>query len=229
MITVHHLDNSRSQRVLWMLEELGLPYEIVRYRRDADTQLAPASLKRVHPLGKAPVLVDGTITMAESGAIIDYLAQRYGREALLPAPETPAYREYVYWLHYAEGSLMPPLLVRFIFDQIQAAPMPFFVRFIVNRLVAQVNRRFLDNQLHSHLNFVADHLACHEWFAGSAFSAADIQMSFPLEVAMTRAGAADSFPRLKAYVDGLQARPAYRKALAAGGPYRYGPRSSPVD
>ncbi|GAA3548257.1 glutathione S-transferase [Zobellella aerophila] len=229
MITVHHLDNSRSQRVLWMLEELGLPYEIILYQRDADTQLAPASLKRVHPLGKAPVLTDGAITMAESGAIIDYLAQHYGRETLLPAVGTPAYREYVYWLHYAEGSLMPPLLVRYIFEQIRAAPMPFFVRFIINRLVAQVNRRFLDNQLHSHLGFVADHLACHEWFAGDSFSAADIQMSFPLEVAMTRANAADSYPRLKAYVDNLQVRPAYQKALAAGGPYRYGSGRPPVD
>ncbi|GHA20117.1 glutathione S-transferase [Oceanisphaera arctica] len=225
MIQLHHLNNSRSQRILWLLEELGLEYEIKHYRRDTDTQLAPDSLKRIHPLGKAPVLTDGGMTLAESGAIIDYLAQTYGRDTLLPANNSPAWWDYVYWLHYAEGSLMPPLLIRHVFDKVQQAPVPFFIRPIVNRIVAGVDKVFLHKQIQTHLNFVADHLSCHDWFAGKRFGAADIQMSFPLEAAMHRSELADSYPRLRAYVSALQARPAYLRALKAGGPYLYGPKA----
>lgn len=226
MIQLHHLNDSRSQRILWMLEELELDYEIKHYQRNADTQLAPDSLRRVHPLGKAPVLTDGDLTLAESGAIIDYLAQTYGRQTLLPAMNTPDWWHYVYWLHYAEGSLMPPLLMRHVFDKVQQAPVPFFVRPIVNKIVAGVDKAFLHKQIDTHLNFVADHLACHDWFAGDRFGAADIQMSFPLEAAMYRSELAERYPRLKAYVAQLQARPAYLKALAAGGTYIYGPRAA---
>ena len=223
MIQLHHLNDSRSQRIIWMLEELELDYEIKRYQRDANTSLAPDSLKRVHPLGKAPVLTDGDITLAESGAIIDYLAQRYGSQALLPTVNTDTWWDYVYWLHYAEGSLMPPLLMRHVFDKMAQAPMPFFMRPLVKKLVAGVNDAFLNQQIHTHLNFVADHLACHEWFLGEQFSAADIQMSFPLEAAMHSAKLADYYPRIKAYVAQLQARPAYLQALQKSGPYLYGP------
>ena len=223
MITLHYLEHSRAQRIVWLLEELELDYELVRYRRDADTGLAPGSLKKVHGLGKSPVITDGKLTLAESGAIIDYLAQRYGAATLLPARDTDTWWDYVYWLHYAEGSLMPPLLMRLVFERVKQAPMPFFVRPLVGKIVAGVNQAFLNEQIQTHLNFVADHLACHEWIIGDRFTAADIQMSFPLEAAMHSPELADSFPRLRAYVDALQARPAYRKALKAGGDYRYGP------
>ena len=223
MIQLHHLNDSRSQRIIWMLEELELDYDIKRHQRDAHTGLAPDSLKRVHPLGKAPILIDGDIRLAESGAIIDYLAQRDGSSTLLPAANTQAWWDYVYWLHYAEGSLMPPLVMRHVFDKIQQAPMPFFIRPLVKKIVAGVDSTFLNQQINTHLNFVADHLACHEWLLGESFSAADIQMSFPLEAAMHRAEMADSYPRLKAYVTRLQARPAYLRALEKGGAYLYGP------
>lgn len=224
MITVHHLEHSRSQRILWLLEELGLDYDIKHYRRDQDTQLAPESLKQVHPLGKAPVITDGELTLAESGAIVDYLARTYGRETLLPAVDSPAWWDYVYWLHYAEGSLMPPLLMRHVFDRVQAAPVPFFVRPLVNRIVAGVDQAFLRQQIKTHLDFVEDHLSCHDWLVDGRFGAADIQLSFPLEAALSRTGMADRYPRLAQYVARLQARPAYLRALAAGGPYAYGPR-----
>ncbi len=223
MITLHYLEHSRAQRILWLLEELELDYELVCYRRDADTGLAPQSLKKIHALGKSPVITDGSLTLAESGAIVDYLAQRYGAATLLPERDSAAWWQYVYWLHYAEGSLMPPLLMRFVFERVRQAPMPFFVRPLVGKIVTGVNRAFLDGQIHTHLNFVADHLSCHEWFGGERFTAADIQMSFPLEAAIHSPELADSFPRLRAYVEALQARPAYRKALKAGGDYRYGP------
>jgi glutathione S-transferase len=224
MITVHHLEHSRSQRILWLLEELGLDYDIKHYRRDQDTQLAPESLKQVHPLGKAPVITDGELTLAESGAIVDYLARTYGRETLLPAADSPAWWGYVYWLHYAEGSLMPPLLMRHVFDRVKAAPVPFFVRPLVNRIVAGVDQAFLRQQIKTHLDFVEDHLSCHDWLVDGRFGAADIQLSFPLEAALSRTGMADRYPRLAQYVARLQARPAYLRALAAGGPYAYGPR-----
>ena len=224
MITVHHLEHSRSQRILWLLEELGLDYDIKHYRRDQDTQLAPESLKQVHPLGKAPVITDGELTLAESGAIVDYLARTYGRETLLPAADSPAWWDYVYWLHYAEGSLMPPLLMRHVFDRVKAAPVPFFVRPLVNRIVAGVDQAFLRQQIKTHLDFVEDHLSCHDWLVDGRFGAADIQLSFPLEAALSRTGMADRYPRLAQYVARLQARPAYLRALAAGGPYAYGPR-----
>ncbi|NHI01020.1 glutathione S-transferase family protein [Oceanimonas doudoroffii] len=223
MITLHYLEDSRAQRILWLLEELKLDYKLVRYRRDDATGLAPASLKKIHGLGKSPVITDDGFTLAESGAIIDYLSQRYGAATLLPARDGHDWWQYVYWLHYAEGSLMPPLLMHYVFERVKRAPMPFFIKPLVGKIVAGVNRAFLDEQIRTHLNFVADHLSCHEWINGSQFTAADIQMSFPLETAMHNPALADSFPRLRAYVNALQARPAYRKALQAGGDYRYGP------
>lgn len=224
MIQLHHLNHSRSQRIIWMLEELELNYEITAHQRDTDTGLAPSSLKKVHPLGKAPVLIDGELKLAESGAIIDYLAQGYGPE-LLPDKHSVAWWDYVFWLHYAEGSLMPPLVMRLVFDKIKDAPMPFFVRPLINKIVAGVDKAFLHQQIHTQLKFVADHLSCNEWLVGDSFGAADIQMSFPLEAAMHRAEWAARYPRIKAYVDQLQARPAYRRALAKGGDYRYGPNT----
>lgn len=209
MITVHHLNNSRSQRILWMLEELGVLYEIKFYQRDPQTMLAPAELKRIHPLGKAPVLTDGDVTLAESGAIIEYLCQKYGK--LKPQNS--------YWLHYAEGSLMPPLLLTLIFSKIEATPVPFFIRPVIKQIVQNVRRAFIGPQTKTHFDYVEAHLQTNEWFNGSDFTAADIMMSFPLEAAASR-GVGD-YPAVKKFVQKIHARPAYQKALERGGPYDY--------
>jgi glutathione S-transferase len=221
MITVHHLDNSRSQRVLWLLEELGLPYQIEHYRRDPTTMLAPEALRKVHPLGKSPVLTDGDVTVAESGAIVEYLVERYGNGRLVPQPGTPERRRYVYWLHFAEGSAMPPLLLKLIFDRIPTMPMPFFARPIARSISTKVLERMVTPNLTRQLDFMEAELARSDWFAGPEFSAADIQMSFPLEAAAQRAGLDASRPRLKTFLERIHARLAYRKALERGGPYSF--------
>jgi glutathione S-transferase len=217
MITVHHLNNSRSQRVLWLLEELALPYEIVKYERDPKTLLAPASLRKIHPLGKSPVITDGDATLAESGAILEYLVDTYGKGALAPAAGTPAFRHYRYFLHYAEGSLMPFLVMKLVFNKIKTDA-PFLVRPIAKAIAGQVGDRFLDPNLAAHLAFLAEHLAKHAWFAGDAFTAADVQMSFPVEGAVARAGGAIP-PKLTEWLARIQARPAYRRAIEKGGEY----------
>jgi glutathione S-transferase len=221
MLTVHHLNNSRSQRVLWLLEELGLPYEIERYQRDAKTMLAPESLRKVHPLGKSPVVTDDGVTLAESGAIIEYLVERYGNGRLIPPPGTPERRRYAYWLHFAEGSAMPPLLLKLIFDRIPTMPMPFFVKPIARGISAKVLERMVTPNLTRQLDFMESELAGSTWFAGPEFSAADIQMSFPLEAAAQRAGLDKSRPRLVDFLKRIHERPAYRKALERGGPYSF--------
>ncbi len=219
MIVVHHLNNSRSQRVLWLLEELGVAYEVKRYERDAATMLAPPSLRAVHPLGKSPVISDGDLTLAESGAIVEYLAGRYGNGRLVPAAGTAEHLRYLYWLHYAEGSLMPPLLLRLVFGRVESGPMPFFVRPVARAIAGRVNTSFIDPQIKLHLDFVEGELGKSAWFAGNDFSAADIQMSFPLEAAAARGGLDASRPKLMAFLDRIHARPAYRRALDKGGPY----------
>jgi len=220
MITVHHLNNSRSQRVLWLLEELGQPYEIIRYQRDPATMLAPASLKAVHPLGKSPVVVtDEGLTLAESGAIIETLAERYGPGKLAPVPGTPEAVRYRYWLHYAEGSVMPPLLLKLVFDRIEKSPVPFFAKPIVKGIAAKTKAAFIAPQLRTHLDFMEGELGKSLWFAGEAFTAADIQMSFAVEAAQARGGLDASRPRLMAYLQRIHARPAYQRALERGGPF----------
>jgi glutathione S-transferase len=219
MIAVHHLNNSRSQRVLWLLEELGLEYEIKRYERDAKTLLAPASLRAVHPLGKAPVVTDGSLTLAESGAIIEYLVERYGNGKLAPARGTPERLRYTYWLHYAEGSAMPPLLLKLVFDRIANGPVPFFVKPVAKAISHRVLTTFVNPQIELHLAFMETELEKSRWFAGNEFSAADIQLSFPLEAAAARAGLNASRPKLMAYLDRIHARPAYQRALERGGEY----------
>jgi len=219
MITVHHLNNSRSQRVLWLLEELGLPYEIKRYERDARTMLAPPSLREVHPLGKSPVITDGGDTLAESGAIIEYLVDRYGVGRLAPAAGTPARLRYTYWLHYAEGSAMPPLLLKLVFDRIESGPMPFFARPVARAIARRAKSTFVEPQIARHLDYMEAELGRFRWFAGAEFSAADIQMSFPLEVATRRAGLDMSRPRLMDFLARIHARPAYLRALERGGKY----------
>jgi glutathione S-transferase len=218
MITVHHLNNSRSQRVLWLLEELAVPYEVVRYERDPRTMLAPASLRAIHPLGKSPVITDGEVTMAESGAILEYLADTYGKGAFSPAAGTPAHRDYRYFMHYAEGSLMPFLVMKLVFNKVRSDA-PLLVRPVARAIAGQVSRRFVDPNLEAHLAFLAGHLATHDWFAGDALSAADVQMSFPIEGAVARAGGSIP-PKLTEWLAKIQARPAYRRALEKGGEYR---------
>ena len=217
MITVHHLNHSRSQRVLWLLEELELPYEIVKYERDAETMLAPKSLRAIHPLGKSPVITDDGQTIAESGAILEYLVETYGKGRMAPARGTPAWRDYQYFMHYAEGSLMPFLVMKLVFNKVQTGA-PFLVRPIAKVISSTVSRQFLDPSLESHASFLADHLTKHAWFAGAEISAADVQMFFAVEGLVARGGAKS--PKLTDWLAKVHARPAFQKAIARGGAYK---------
>lgn len=221
MITVHHLNNSRSQRVLWMLEELGVPYEIQRYERDPKTMLAPASLKKVHPLGKSPVITDGDLVVAESGAIIEYLAHTYGKDTMLPEAGGQAWLDYTYWLHYAEGSLMPPLLLRLVFQKVKTSPMPFFAKPIAKGIANKTQDTFIGPMINNHLDFVEAHLSRNTWFLGDNLSAADIQMSFPLEASVARGIIGKDRPATLAWVERVHARPAYQRGLKKGGAYDF--------
>lgn len=224
MIVVHHLNNSRSQRVLWLLEELGLPYEVRRYERDAVTSLAPPELLAVHPLGKSPVVTDGAVTVAESGAIIEYLLDTHGARApqpLRPAAGSEDARRFTYWLHFAEGSAMPPLVMKLVFDKIRNAPMPFFVKPIARAIANKVLTGFVDPNLQRQFAYMEAELGQREWFAGAAFSAADVQMSFPVEAGLRRGAVAADLPHLRAWLARIHARPAYVRALERGGPYDY--------
>ena len=219
MIIVHHLNNSRSQRVLWLLEELGLPYEVKRYERDAKTMLAPPELKAIHPLGKSPVITDGDKVVAETGAIVEYILETYGQGRLIPAPGTPERLRHTYWLHYAEGSAMTPLLLKLVFTALPARA-PGLLKGLVKSIAGKAQTGFVDPQIKAHVDYWDAELAKSEWFAGSAFTAADIMMSFPLEAGAARGGAS-SRPRVKAFLEKIHARPAYQRALERGGPYAY--------
>lgn len=224
MLTLHHLETSRSHRILWLLEELGVPYELRRYQRDPATRLAPPELKKIHPLGKSPVLTDGELVVAESGAILEYLAECYGAQApaelahLEPARGTPAHRQCRFWMHYAEGSLMNWLVMQLVFGSIPRQPMPFFVRPVARALCAGVQEKLIQPNVQAALAFMEHHLAQHHWFAGEHLSLADFQMSFAVEAALARGAAASAWPHLHAYLQRIQARPAYQQALAKGGP-----------
>jgi glutathione S-transferase len=219
MITVHHLNNSRSQRVLWLLEELGVPYEIKRYQRDPQTMLAPVELREVHPLGKSPVITDGDLTIAESGAIIEYLVERYGNGRLVPPPGTPEKIRYTYWLHFAEGSAMLPLVMKLIFGRLETAPMPFFIKPVAKGIAGKVKAGFIEPNLKAHLAYMEGELNKTEWFAGDAFTAADIQMSFPVEAAAARGGLDMTRPKLMGFLERIHARPTYQRAIEKGGPF----------
>jgi glutathione S-transferase len=218
MITVHHLENSRSQRVLWLLEELRLPYEVKRYARDAKTSLAPPELLTVHPLGKSPVISDGKITLAETGAIVEYLVDQAGG-ALRPVAGSAEHRRYTYWLHFAEGSAMPPLVMTLVFNRIKTAPMPFFARPIARAIADNVLDGFVRPNIARQLAFMEDELAQQAWFTGRAFTAADVMMSFPLEAAASRGLLTAAMPNLNGFLERIHERPAYRRALEHGGPY----------
>jgi glutathione S-transferase len=218
MITVHHLNNSRSQRILWLLEELGLDYEIKRYQRNPQTMLAPPELRAVHPLGKSPVIVEGDMVLAESGAIIETLADRYGGGKLAPAPGSPERVRYLYWLHFAEGTAQPPLLLKLLFDRVKSRA-PFFVRPVARAIADKALDTFVLPNIARNLDFMEGELAENEWFAGPQFSAADIQMSFPLEAARARGGLDEKRPRLMRFLERIHSRPAYRRAVERGGEY----------
>ena len=206
MIRVHHLNNSRSQRVLWLLEEIGTPYEVVRYQRDKKTMLAPRELRRAHPLGKSPVIEDGDRTFVETGLIVEYLVQRYGAD-LAPPSGSDSYWRYKYWLHYAEGSLMPPLLLELVINRLG--------------LLGRPARPFVSAQLKLHLDFLEGELGKGPWFLGERFSAADVMMSFPIEAARARGGLDDRRPNLMDFLKRIHARDAYKRALEKGGAYAY--------
>jgi glutathione S-transferase len=191
----------------------------VRYRRDPETMLAPAALRAVHPLGKSPVIADGAVTVAESGAIIEYLVEKYGQGRLVPPPGTPERLRYTYWLHFAEGSAMPPLLMKLVFDRIESAPMPFLVKPVARGIADKVKRSFIGPNIRAQFDFLESELAAREWFTGAEFTAADVQMSFPIEVAQARGGLDASRPRLMDFLERIHARPGYRAALEKGGEY----------
>ena len=224
MITVHHLETSRSQRILWLLEELGLPYDLKVYPRDRVTRLAPPELRKIHPLGKSPVITDGEEVVAESGAIIEYLVETYGAQAggelagLQPAPGTAEHRQCRFWMHYAEGSLMNWLVMKLVFMTLPTQPMPFFARPIARMLCAKVQAKVIDPNVTTALGFMEQHLGRHRWFAGEHLTMADFQMSFAVEAALSRAGKDGAWPHLQAYRQRMQARPAYQRGIARGGP-----------
>ena len=204
-----------------MLEELGLPYEVKRYERDPKTLLAPPALLAIHPLGKSPVIVDGDVTMAETGAIIEYLVDKYGGGRLIPPAGSRERLRYTYWLHYAEGSAMTPLLFKLVFDRIAANPAPWPISTIARRIAATVTESFIAPNLTRHLDYIEAELGSQPWFAGAQFTAGDVQMSFPLEIAVSRAGLNASRPNSMAFLERIHARDAYRRALERGGKYDY--------
>ena len=217
MLRVHHLNNSRSQRVLWLLEELGVPYDIVRYQRQSDMR-APKELRAIHPLGKSPVITDNGNTVAESGAIVDYIVSTYGQGRLIPPPNTPERLRYTYWLHYAEGSAMPPLLMKLLFT-LMPKRAPALLRPLVRKVSSSALTTIVIPQLKQHMAFWEEELSKSPWFAGNEFTAADIQMSFPLEAASARGGLEQGHPKAMAFLERIHARPAYQRALEKGGPY----------
>ena len=218
VIIVHHLNNSRSQRLLWLLEELGVLYDIKRYERDPKTMLAPPELRKVHPLGKSPVITDGDVTLAESGAIMEYVLEKYGRGRLMPRAGTPEKLRYIYWMHFAEGSAMPPLLIKLVLDRMMKAPL--LVRPVAKAIANKVKKGFVEPNIKRQLDYMESELGRSPWFAGSEFTAADIQMSFPLEAATARGGLDGSRPKLMEFLHRIHAREAYRAALERGGEYK---------
>jgi len=220
MIVVHHLENSRSQRILWLLEELGIEYELKHYERDRVTSLAPLELIQVHPLGKAPVITDGERTVAESGAIVEYLVNTYGNGKLKPADGSPGSFAYLYWMHYAEGTFMPLMIMSLIMNRIENAKVPFFVKPVARGIVKKVRDGYLDPNIKRNLDFMESALASSRWFCGDDFTAADIMMSFPVEAAEVRVDLTADYPHLNGFLKRIRSRAAYKRALEKGGPYK---------
>jgi len=217
MITVHHLESSRSQRILWMLEELGLEYKIIEYQRDPDTSAAPESLKDIHPLGKAPIITDGEVTVAESGAIIEYLLDQYDTEQHLKPSGGQALLDYRYWLHFAEGSLMPLLVMKLVMMKVAKSPMPFFVKPIAKALSNKIQQKFIAPRIKPQMAMIEETLASRTWFTGEHFTAADVQMSFPLQASSSRIDLSQ-YPNIGRYIRQVEAREGYQQAIKKGGP-----------
>jgi glutathione S-transferase len=207
VIEVHHLNNSRSQRVLWLLEELGLPYEIVKYQRDATTNLAPESLRKIHPLGKSPVIKDGPTVVMESGAILEYVVRKYGKGRLAPAESSPDWPRYLQLMHYAEGSAMLPVMLKLYLSRIGDAGAPLAPR--------------VTSEIENHFGYLDRELGLSDWFVGKELSAADINLSFPIQACRLLHGLS-AFPNLARFLDRVHARPAYKRGLERGGPYAFG-------
>ena len=218
MLTVHHLENSRSHRIVWLLEELGVDYEIRRYKRDEESGLAPPELLKVHPLGKAPVVTVGQTTLAESGAIIEFLVYEYDDGSLKPQEGTAEQRAYTYWLHYSEGSFSPLMLLSLILARIEDAPVPFFLKPVTRGIAGKVRDGFLSANVKRHMDYMESALGRSKWFSGDRFTAADVQMSFAIEAAEVRTDMS-SYPRLAGFLNAIRARPAYRRAIEKGGEY----------
>lgn len=228
MITIHHLEQSRSMRILWLLEELGAPYQIKHYQRDPVTSLAPPELLQVHPLGKSPIIEDGDITLPETGAIVEYLIGKYdqGQIGAPMRPERGSREEvdYLHWIHFAEGTAMPPLVMSLVMSKVSEAKMPFFAKPIANGIVQRVRGAVIDRNIQTQLDFVEKSLEGHDYMVGNHLTGADILMGFPLEAAAARAGAAQGRPNLKRFLATIHARPAYLRALKKAGPYDFGPQ-----
>lgn len=218
MLMVHHLEKSRSHRVLWLLEELGLEYELKTYQRNPRTMLAPAELKAVHPLGKSPVITTDEMTLAESGAILEWLAEKHAEKGFTVPATDAARADYLYWLHYAEGTLMPLLVMTLVFRRVPKSRMPFFARPVAKNITRRVIGSYIQPQVDTQLRVLNDHLQQRDWLVADRFTCADIQISYPLEAAAGRYGLGEAYPALAAYLERLRARPAYQVAIDKGGP-----------
>ena len=220
MITIHHLNNSRSQRIIWLLEELDLEYEIKKYQRDSETMLAPPELLKIHPLGKSPVITDGESTVAESGVIVEYLLDKYSKDKMYYPKEGSERINLLYWIHFAEASLMPPFLLKLVFDKIKSTKMPFFVKPIANKISDSVLSLFVLPNIKRNLKFVDDYLKDKDFFCGSEISGADIMMSFPLEAGLNRYRDIE-YKNIERFLRVIHERSAYKKAIEVGGEYSY--------
>lgn len=221
MLIVHHLENSRSHRILWLLEELGVDYEIKRYARDKITSLAPPELRAVHPLGKSPVITDGDVSVAESGLIVEYLIEKYGNGCLMPAVGTPGHLQYRYWMHYAEGTLMPLMVIALVLNRIETAPVPFFIKPVTKKIAAKAMAGYAGPNIELNLEYLDKTLQKSDWFCGEEMTGADILLSFPIEAAATRIDLAEGYPALYEFQQRIRALPAYIRAIEKGGPYAY--------
>ena len=220
MLIVHHLENSRSQRVLWLLEELGIEYEIKHYERDKTTSLAPPELRDVHPLGKSPVITDDGVTVAESGLIVEYLIEKYGNGRLIPVAGTPEHLRFRYWMHYAEGTFMPLMIIKLMLNRIETAPVPFFIKPVTKQIAAKAMAAYAGPNIKLNLDYLEATLEKSDWFCGDEMTGADIIMSFPVEAA-TRTDLAANYPSLMRFHQRIRALPAYQRAIEKGGPYDY--------
>lgn len=221
MLTVHHLENSRSQRILWLLEELEVDYEIKRYERNKRTSLAPPELLTVHPLGKSPVISDDGVTVAESGLIVEYLIEKYGNGRLIPPIGSPEHMQFRYWMHYAEGTFMPLMVISAILNRIETAPMPFFIKPIAKTIANKTRAAYSGPNIKLNLDYLEATLQKSTWFCGDEMSGADIMISFPIEAAAMRTNLTINYPALEEFRQRIQELPAYQRAIEKGGPYIY--------